>query len=558
MTSRCRGRRVADHIVERMDAEGITSIFGVHGANIEELFDAAVRAGRTPPVIAKHEFAAAAMADGVARIFARPAAVFATSGGGALNVVAALAESYDSRVPVLAVIGAPATSTVGRGAFQDMLDPPDTIDLRATLSGVAGSVGVVVRATEIDAVLDEATQTLRRSLPAVIVVPKDVAAEHHPDGGPPPRRPVETPAVPDLTATIDRLVADRGRVCIWVGDEASRAGLSAPVHTLADLLGASVVVAPGGRDIARPGCAGVTGVMGHPSALRAIADARTCLVLGCRLTLTDRAGLDELLATRTVVHLGAHAPRLPGTEHIPCGRLAEGVSDLVEQLRRRIGTRHGPADTRFDRRAVEFLPALDPGSELPRMSAVVDAVGRHLPDDAVVFADAGNIGAAAVHHLPFGRGRFAIALGMGGMGHAIAAGVGVAIAGADDVGSAPRTVVITGDGSFLMHGMEIHTAIEHRAPVTLIVANNNAHGMCVTRERIFFPDTPGLNTFGPTDIAAGLAAMFPDLPVRRVTDPRDLDATTRDVLTRPGPACLVVDTDPDEIPPFHPLRRGFR
>ena len=98
-------RTVADIIIEHVRALGVSTIFGVHGANVEHLFDAAVRAAGITPVVAKHEFAAGAMADGTARISGGYGTVLTTSGGGALNVLPALAEAYDSRVPVLAVIG---------------------------------------------------------------------------------------------------------------------------------------------------------------------------------------------------------------------------------------------------------------------------------------------------------------------------------------------------------------------------------------------------------------------------------------------------------------------
>ncbi|MFP3670615.1 thiamine pyrophosphate-dependent enzyme, partial [Priestia sp. SIMBA_032] len=74
-------------------------------------------------------------------------------------------------------------------------------------------------------------------------------------------------------------------------------------------------------------------------------------------------------------------------------------------------------------------------------------------------------------------------------------------------------MVLAGDGAFLMHGMEIHTAIEHRLPLTVVLFNNDAHGMCVTREQLYFPDTPSINRFRPTDFEAGLSAMFPTLTV---------------------------------------------
>ena len=73
-----------------------------------------------------------------------------------------------------------------------------------------------------------------------------------------------------------------------------------------------------------------------------------------------------------------------------------------------------------------------------------------LPDGVDIVVDAGNTGAAAIHQLPVRRaGRFVVALGMGGMGYSFGAGIGMASAGRR------RTVVIAGDGSFFMHGMEI-------------------------------------------------------------------------------------------------------
>jgi acetolactate synthase I/II/III large subunit len=56
--------RVVDHIVEHLARTGVGYIFGVDGANIEDLYDAAYFRSDVTAVLAKHEFSAAAMADG--------------------------------------------------------------------------------------------------------------------------------------------------------------------------------------------------------------------------------------------------------------------------------------------------------------------------------------------------------------------------------------------------------------------------------------------------------------------------------------------------------------
>ncbi len=72
-------------------------------------------------------------------------------------------------------------------------------------------------------------------------------------------------------------------------------------------------------------------------------------------------------------------------------------------------------------------PACDgPGVRYREAMAELDQL---LPAGVDIVVDAGNTGAAAVHYLPVRRkGRFAVALGMGGMGYSFGAGIGMAFA----------------------------------------------------------------------------------------------------------------------------------
>jgi acetolactate synthase-1/2/3 large subunit len=185
---------------------------------------------------------------------------------------------------------------------------------------------------------------------------------------------------------------------------------------------------------------------------------------------------------------------------------------------------------------------------------VLDAT---LPDAVDIVVDAGNIGASAIHHLPVRRGgRFVVALGMGGMGYSFGAGVGMAFAavGARTRTARPhpprRTVVIAGDGAFFMHGMEIHTALQYRLPMTFLLFDNHAHAMCVTREQLFYHDLYSYNRFGPSRLGEGLAAMFPGLHSTHVDDLDGLEGALAAALACDGPAVVSVECSADEIPPF--------
>jgi hypothetical protein len=112
-------QRVVDHIVEHLAAIGVDYIFGVDGANIEDLYDAAFFQSDITAVLAKHEFSAATMADGHSRSGGGLGVVAANSGVSALNLLPGLGESFTSRVPVLALVGQPETTMDGRGSLQD-------------------------------------------------------------------------------------------------------------------------------------------------------------------------------------------------------------------------------------------------------------------------------------------------------------------------------------------------------------------------------------------------------------------------------------------------------
>ncbi|MDT0550812.1 thiamine pyrophosphate-binding protein, partial [Streptomyces lonegramiae] len=159
---------VVDHIVGYLAANGVSHIFGVDGANIEDLYDAAYFRDDITAVLAKHEFSAATMADGYSRSGAGIGVVAATSGGGCLNTVPGLAESLASRVPVLALIGQAPTTLDGHGAFQDTSGDNGSLDGHALFSAVSVYCRRVLTPADILTELPEALAAARTGGPAVL------------------------------------------------------------------------------------------------------------------------------------------------------------------------------------------------------------------------------------------------------------------------------------------------------------------------------------------------------------------------------------------------------
>ncbi|MBL1078200.1 thiamine pyrophosphate-binding protein [Nocardia sp. 2] len=544
---------VADLVVARI-AHHTDHLFGVGGANIEDIYDA-VHRGTAPVtgIVAKHEFGAATMADGYARATNRLGVVAATSGGGALNTLAALGESFDSRVPVLALIGQPPLALEGKGAFQDTSGAPGRMDAELIFGAVSRYCAKVRRAQDIHEELDRAITAALAGGPAVLLLPKDIqqAAVAAP---PEPRRPAREPN-PSQSDSLDRALAliatapDHGTALIIAGPEIAAADARAELAALAVALDARVAVTPDAKDVfpnAHPRFAGVTGVMGHPNVPELVARAELVILAGAAMSHTASAGLAGLAACPRVVHLGIDEPFVPVHARVP-GDLATLLRETAFRTARSGGRTTGHL-------AVE-LPALTPpratGPGVRYREAVAALAARLEPGTGIV-ADAGNTGAAVVHHLPIPEGgRFLIALGMGGMGYSFGAGIGMAL------GRNRRTVVIAGDGSYFMHGHEVHTAVEYQAPVTFIVFNNNAHAMCVTREQLYYTGDYTFNRFRPADIGAGVAALLPGLPAWSARTLGEFTSALDKANAEAGPAFIELHCDPDEVPPFLPFLKEF-
>ncbi|KUH81544.1 MULTISPECIES: thiamine pyrophosphate-binding protein [unclassified Mycobacterium] len=542
------GHRVVDHIVEHLAAIGVEYVFGVDGANIEDLYDAAFFRSDITAVLAKHEFSAATMADGYSRSGCGIGVVAATSGGGCLNTVPALGEAFASRVPVLALIGQPPTGLDGRGAFQDTSGRNGALDGHALFSAVSVHCRRVLAPADIITALPTAiaaAHTMRG--PAVLLLPKDIQQSDVPVNGGVVIDERATPQRADVHPIARALRRAAGPVTLIAGDQVARDDARAELEALRAVLRARVATVPDAKDVAgTPGMGsssalGVTGVMGHPSIAAAVAGSALCLLVGARMPVTARAGLDDALASVPVYSIGAAAPYLACT-HLQSEDLRGSLTALTAAL-----SGHGrPAAVRVPdvvaRAELRPPPHRGPGIRYRDAMAALDAT---LPAGVDIVVDAGNIGAAALHHLPVRRnGRFVVALGMGGMGYSFGAAIGMAF------GRGRRTVVIAGDGSFFMHGMEIHTAREYHLPVTFLLFDNHAHAMCVTREQTFYRDRYSYNRFGPSRLGAGLSAMFPGLPATDVDELASLPAALGAALETDGPAVVSIECSADEIPPF--------
>lgn len=560
--------KLSDALVCALVDLGVRHVFGVSGANIEHFHDAIHRAspGVIESVLAKTETGAAFMADAQARVHGSLGVCCATSGGGMMNLAVGIAESFQASIPVLAIVGQTPSQLDGRGAFQESTGIGRTVDALAMMRTISKF------AVRID---DPRTfwRTLRDALvacfegrpgPAVLLVPRDAFDAEvgpMPDGFPRSLDELRATVTPDplgLRALVHALRRAK-RPALVVGPFAAASARAGSVRRFAEAMQLPVFTtmeAVAAFPHEHRLFAGIVGAAGHPSAHACLnSEVDRIVVVGSDLGMMVRGpilrGLER--ARVAIVHPEpAEAVRaVPAALHVR-GDLELIFQRLLEAHRAEaFPSRHEVPE--IARYAARLVDDSESSSADLLQSEAITVLEDQLSPRAHVVVDAGNCAAAALHGMNLGGiASSTIALGMGGMGYSIAAAVGTQLLAKPG----ETTMVVLGDGAFLMLGLEVHTAVELGLPILFVVFNNAAHGMCVTRQNLFFEGRHEATRYERVSIAS--AARGLGSPSRLWVGRARSRGEMTDLLAHyraqgPMPGVLELEILREEVPPFAPF-----
>jgi len=525
-------------------------------------------------VMARSEDGAAFMADCRARVHRTLGVCCSTSGGGMMNLTVGIAESFAESVPVLALVGQPPLSLEGTGAFQESSGIGRSVDSLGIWRSITKYAAKVSDPNTFWHHLTEAVKAALsgRPGPAVLLLPRDVfdsEVDPVPGGWVETLKDVTCPleiteeAVRPLFEEIDRAESP----VIIFGQGVRRCNDPRAVSEFAKCTGIPVATTLSGRaefPNDDPLYLGMLGVAGHPSVhayLKELADL--IIVVGSGLNLMTRHPLDAVLKDKRVAVVNIDIRQI--TRVMAPAIAIEGdageVFRILSNLQKRKPMKVKPA-VRYTRRI--FKPTLAPtlpvdnnrcetGDPPLLQSEAIASLQPFLPVNGHLLYDAGNCATAAMHMtgVPLGTSS-TIALGMGGMGYAIAASIGAQLGS----GKSARTVVFAGDGAFLISGFEVHTAVELGLPILYVIFNNSMHGMCAMRQQYFFESRLECVRYSRVDIAQ-IARGFGD--ARRLwvgsagtkEELRHQLDLYRDNTSIPG--VLELRLSCEEVPPFTPF-----
>ena len=564
-------RTVTDVMAETMTNWGVTHVFGMVGHSNLGLADAIRRrceAGELEYIGIRHEGAAAFAASAFGKLTGRPAACLAIAGPGATNLLTGCWDAKVDRAPLLALTGQVNQQVFGPGAFQEL-------PLKEAFSAVAGFSHLCLPGSNHAELMSLAIKHARvhREV-AHLIFPDDTQTMPSDEGvkpGEPEGRLAEariSPPAESLSRAIQMLrTAQRPVIIVGHGArfemDAVRAlaeELSCPVLTTfkaKGLIGDHGAQPPGGGG--HPLGAGVLGRSGTPIASWFMNECDLLLVFGA--SFSNHTGITPKKPTIQVdldpANLGKfHAVDLP-----LWGEIGVTARLLLDATRNRHSSHdHTPeVAKRWEIWRAEKASRLaddksNAGQTGVSSIAVMEALNRAVPNDAIICVDVGN------NTYSFGRyfeasGAQAVLMSgyLGSIGFGYPAGLGAWAAtrahrfDGDQLWKrfAERPVVIvTGDGGFGQYAWEVNTAVKHGMNLTHVMLNNQELGKISKEQRAGHWDVwqtaltnPNIADYVSSCGGKGI----------RVSRQAELDAALTNALEYDGPSTVEVLTETELI-----------
>lgn len=548
----------AEEIVSYLEKHGVEYVFGVPGGAIEPLNTALHKSGINV-IVAKHEEGAAFMADGFARVSGNIAVCCSTAGPGATNMITGLASSHGDSIPVIALTGQVATSLFGKGAIQEF--STQSFSIVEMFRHVSKYSDIIINEKKAWEMISKARRLALsgRKGPAHLNLPADImkkkSGEVHGQCNTTHVLGFDREGVREAA----RLLVEAERPVILAGWGTVLSRADKELLKLAELMDIPVATSPKAKGIlseAHPLSLGVLGFAGSPVSQEYILedDIDVMLAVGTSFNEFVTSGWDKRLPPmKSLIQIDIDCNEIGKNYCVDVGIAGDAktvLHELSHQLLRMLKPSSSTGEKR--RRKVRRIKAkFKPGKEgldsAPyKPQRLIRDLAESLPEDTVYFVENGNSMAWAIHHLTITRPyTFYVGLGFASMGFATAAAIGAKLA----AGKRP-VISLVGDGSFLMNGMEVATAVNHNIPVIWVVMNNSMFGTVYHARKISRIPEGIPSRFKPADfvkIAEGLGARG-----IRITDPGQINREMMDDIISSGvPTVLDVIIDPEEVPPIH-------
>ena len=177
-------------------------------------------------------------------------------------------------------------------------------------------------------------------------------------------------------------------------------------------------------------------------------------------------------------------------------------------------------------------PELHPAGDTLSMGEVVRAVSEATNNEAVLVTDVGQNQMMSARYFKYSKERSIVTSGgLGTMGFGLPAAIGATF------GRPDRTVcVFMGDGGLQMNLQELGTVMEQKAPVKMILLNNNFLGNVRQWQAMFFNRRYSFTPMMNPDYLK-IASAY-GIPARRALTRKELAEAIEEMISTDGPFLL--------------------
>jgi acetolactate synthase-1/2/3 large subunit len=535
----------AELVIKLLTEHGVESIFGYPGGAIMPIYDALYQS----PVkhyLCRHEQGGAFSAIGFARASGKTGVCMATSGPGATNLITSLADALLDSVPVVAITGQVSQAVAGTDAFQEV----DVLGLSLT---VTKHSFLVKNVNDLAETLREAFRLAQsgRPGPVLVDIPKDVQLAQVDYVAPRALSVVahHQTALPQQQLQLAReLIASAQKPIAYIGGGVHQAGALAELNDFLKTTGMPSVTtlkAMGSVDQTNRYYLSMLGMHGTQAANLAVQQTDLLICLGARFDDRVTGNLQKFAPNAKVIHLDIDPAELNKLRRADCAMLGD-LRALLPQMA--VATNCADWQQHCLNLKLQHGWRYDHPGERIYAPLFLKQLSERMPDNSVVSCDVGQHQMWVAQHMSFNTPRNHLSSGgLGTMGFGLPAAIGAKISRPHDT-----SIVVSGDGSFMMNVQELATIKRFRLPVKIIVIDNQRLGMVKQWQQLFFDGRYSETDLSDNPDFVSLAAAFaiPGHSISRKDEVADaLDA----MFTWPGPYLLHVRIDEtDNVWPLVP------
>ncbi|MGO1051656.1 acetolactate synthase large subunit [Crossiella sp. CA198] len=484
----------AQSLVRSLESVGCEIVFGIPGGAILPAYDPLLDSTKLRHILVRHEQGAGHAASGYAHATGRVGVCMATSGPGATNLVTPIADAYMDSIPMVAITGQVARSSIGTDAFQEA-------DICGITMPITKHNILVTEAADIPRAIAEAFHIASTGRPGPVLVdlPKDIlqattSFTWPPEMRLPGYRPTTKPHGKQVREAA-KLIAAAKRPVLYVGGGVVRGQASAELLDLAELTGIPVVttlMARGAFPDSHRSHLGMPGMHGTVAAVAALQRSDLLITLGARFDDRVTGQLGTFAPDAQVIHADIDPAEISKNRKadVPIvGDVKDIIADLVPAVRAEYdgGTRADISAwwTMLNDIRGSFPLGYDwpaDGSLSPQYC--IERIGALVGPDAVYTAGVGQHQMWAAQFVKYEKPASWInSGGLGTMGFAVPAAMG-AKAGLPDA----QVWAIDGDGCFQMTNQELATCAIEGIPIKVAVMNNGNLGMVRQWQNLFYSE----------------------------------------------------------------------